>query len=67
MERPDHPWGYDYWSARLEQMQAEYDAIPHWRWLKRSNRLEAIRATRQIVLAEARAELARLNKKLGKD
>jgi hypothetical protein len=65
MERPDQPWGYDYWSARLDQMQTEYDAIPRWRWLKRSNRMEAIRMTRQIVIAECRIELGRLTKKLG--
>jgi hypothetical protein len=67
MERPDHPWGYDYWNARLDQEQAKYDAIPRWRWLKRSNQLEAIRMIRKIVIAEAHAELRRLSKKLGKD
>ena len=56
---------YDYWSARLDQMQAEYDAIPRWRWLKRSNQMEAIRMTRQIVIAEGRNELRRLKKELG--
>lgn len=65
MERPDHPWGYDHWSARLDEEQAKYDALPRWRWLKRSNQMEAIRMTRHIVIAEGRAELARIRRARG--
>jgi hypothetical protein len=62
MERPDHPWGYEYWSARLDQEQAKFDALPRWRWIKRSNQLEAIRMIRKIVIAEGYAEVDRLRR-----
>lgn len=63
----DHPWGYDYWSSRLDEAQAEYDALPRWRWFKRSSLMEAIRATRQIVIVEGRVELDRLRKARGEN
>ena len=61
----DQSWGYEYWGARLDALQAEYDALPRWRWFKRSNLMEAIRTTRRIVIAEGHAELARLRRERG--
>jgi hypothetical protein len=53
----------NYWQKRYEASVAEYDVLPRWRWLKRSNLTEKIRAERGCALAEVRAQLAELKRK----
>lgn len=63
----EDPFAPDYWNKALDRAEAAREVTPRWRWLKRSGQLEGIRMLRQFAIAENRAHLAELRRKLGRE
>lgn len=56
----------DFWNQELAKAEAERERTPKWRWLKRGSLLERIRLLRRFAIAENRARLAELKRKIEK-
>lgn len=54
----------DHWNTELAKAEAEWARTPQWRWLKRGTLLEQIRLLRLFAIAENRARVAELKRKI---
>ena len=61
------PYGSEHWRIKRSKVEAQLNALPRWRWLKRANLRKAHRLLVQIERHELAVELDALKRMLGRD
>lgn len=61
------PYGAEHWRIERSKIEAQINALPKWRWFKRSNLREAHRTIVQVERHELAVELDELKRKLGRE